>query len=251
MKKTIVLLVLFSLVLSFAITGKEVLDKVRVAHRDFITEKSVVTLKLIDSNSSVVERKFDMYLMNKGDNTLALVRFTAPADIRRTTLLTLSDNEIYLYMPAYRRTKRISSGAKNGKFVGSDFKYSDISLMYNEQSGNYKSTLLKNTEDQYVVEVTPLDSNNDYGKIVITVDKSTLLFKHIDFYDKKVNKIKVMDFLNVKNFGKHTIATTITLKDLTTGHKTVLDINSVQFSIPITSKFFDRRNISRPVLRYR
>ena len=251
MKKILLLSLVFLIVLSFAITGKQVLDNVRAAHRDFKTEKSVVVMKLIDSNSAVSERKFDMYLMNDGDNTLALVRFISPADVKRTTLLTLSDNEIYLYMPAYRRTKRISGGAKSGKFVGSDFKYSDISLMYNEQTGTYKSTLLKDTDKDYVVQVVPTGNDSDYGKIVITVDKKTLLFTHIDFYNNQGKEIKVMDFSDVKNFGKHVLATKISLKDLIIGHSTVLLINDVEFSVPITKRFFDRRNISKPVLRYR
>ena len=252
MKKIVVfsLIVLLLLSLSFSITGKAVLDQVKNAHSNFKTERSSVTMKLISANGGVRERQFDMYLMHAGDKTLALVRFTAPSEVKRITLLTLSDNEIYLYMPAYRRTKRISGGAKNGKFAGSDFTYNDISLLYNEKTGDYDAKLLKETDKIYLVQVIPHGSNDEYAKILITVDKDTLLFKHIEFYTSDGTKAKVMDFSAVKDFEGHKVATIITLNNIKENHKTILTINSVKFNIPITSKFFNRRNISKPILRY-
>ncbi len=252
MKKIIVFSVVtfMFLTLSFAITGQQVLDNVKSAHSNFKTEESLITMKLVDSNSNVSVRKFKMYLLKKGDKTLALVRFVSPSEVKRITLLTLSDNEIYIYMPAYRRTKRISGGAKSGKFVGSDFTYSDISLLYNEKTGDYTSELIKQDSSTYVVQILPKDSS-DYKKIIIYVDKNTLLFKHIEFYSSKDSLAKIMDFSNVKTIEGHTLATKITLKDVKSDHTTVLLINNVKFSVPITVKFFDRRNIAKPVLRYR
>ncbi|KAF2955064.1 outer membrane lipoprotein-sorting protein [Marinitoga sp. 38H-ov] len=243
------ILVLFSL--TFAITGQEVLDNVKDEHDNFKTEKSLVIMKLKDANGNIREREFDMYLMHDGDDSLALVRFNKPSEVKNITLLTLSDDEIYLYMPAYRKTKRISGGAKNGNFVGSDFKYNDISLLYNEQTGDYDANLIKETRTEYIVEVIPHEKDNDYAKIIMTIKKEHMLFKKIEFYNHENKLIKVMTFENEKDFNGHILATNITLNNLEENHSTILEIKEVEFDIPITKKFFDRRNISNPILKYK
>ena len=251
-RKIMVLTVLLTLAsFVFAITGQEVLDNVKDAHDDFKTEKSLIIMKLKDANGEIREREFDMYLMHSGDDSLALVRFNNPSEVKRITLLTLSDDEIYLYMPAYRKTKRISGGAKNGKFVGSDFKYNDISLLYNEQNGDYDANLIKETDNEYLVEVIPYDKDSDYGRIIMTVEKKNMLFRKIEFYNNKNKLIKIMNFKDEKNFDGHILATTIELNNLEENHSTILEIKEVEFDIPITKKFFDRRNISKPVLKYK
>ncbi|MBM7559347.1 outer membrane lipoprotein-sorting protein [Marinitoga litoralis] len=244
-----VVLILTSFV--FAITGQEVLDNVKDEHDNFKTEKSLVIMKLKDSNGDIREREFDMYLMHSGDDSLALVRFHKPSEVKNITLLTLSDDEIYLYMPAYRKTKRISGGAKNGKFVGSDFKYNDISLLYNEQTGDYDANLIKETDKEYVVEVIPHEKDNDYGRIIMTIKKEHMLFEKIEFYNHENKLIKIMNFKDEKDFDGHILATTIELNNLEENHSTILEIKKVEFDIPITKKFFDIGNISKPVLKYK
>jgi len=253
MKKVVLILSLLvvSAVSMFSITGKEVLDKVKDVHDNFKNEKSLVSMNLVDANGNSRERIFDMYLMKKGEDTLAMVRFNKPSEVKRITLLTLSDDEIYLYMPAYRKTKRISGGAKNGNFVGSDLKFSDISLLYNEQSGSYKANLLKETDAMYEVEILPEDKDSDYGRIVAEIQKENMLITKVEFYNLKKEHIKTMKFSNIKNFDGHVLATHIELKDLKVNHSTVLDIKTVEFDLPFTVKFFNKMNISKPVLKYR
>ncbi|SHE64828.1 hypothetical protein SAMN02745164_00849 [Marinitoga hydrogenitolerans DSM 16785] len=254
MKKQVVILSVVLILLTslgFAITGQEVLDKVKDAHDNFKTEKSVVIMQLKDGNGNIREREFNMYLMHYGDDSLALVRFNKPSEVKNITLLTLSDDEIYLYMPAYRKTKRISGGAKNGKFVGSDFKYNDISLIYNEQNGDYNSKLIEENNDKYVVEIIPHEKDNDYGKIVMTIKKEHMLFQKIEFYNHENKLIKTMSFRDEQNFDGHILATEIELNNLEENHSTILKIKEVEFDIPITKRFFDRRNISKPVLKYK
>ncbi|AEX86408.1 hypothetical protein XO10_10020 [Marinitoga sp. 1135] len=251
-KKGLVLLtvIILTVVSAFAITGQEVLDQLKDAHDNFKTEKSLVIMQLKDANGNIREREFDMYIMHDGDDTLALVRFNKPSEVKRITLLTLSDDEIYLYMPAYRKTKRISGGAKNGKFVGSDFKYNDISLLYNEQNGDYDANLINEDDKSYTVEIIPHEKDSDYGKIVALIEKENMLFKKIDFYNKNGELIKVMTFSDVKDYSGHILATRIELNNIEENHSTILIIKNVEFDIPITKKFFNKRNISKPVLKY-
>ena len=82
--------------------------------RTSVRELRMMTLEIIDAKN--------------GDKTL--VQFERPRDIAGTTLLSFSrfdaDDDQWLFLPALRRVKRISSSNKSGPFVGSEFAYEDI-----------------------------------------------------------------------------------------------------------------------------
>ncbi|MBC8394752.1 MAG: outer membrane lipoprotein-sorting protein, partial [Deltaproteobacteria bacterium] len=67
----------------------------------------------------------------EGDGDKSLSIFDNPRDVKGTAFLTFShkagDDDQWLYLPALKRVKRISSRNKSGSFMGSEFAYEDIS----------------------------------------------------------------------------------------------------------------------------
>ena len=59
-----------------------------------------------------------------------LMRFTHPADVKGTGLLTYDyekkDDDIWLFLPSLRKTRRIVSSEKSKSFMGSEFSYADM-----------------------------------------------------------------------------------------------------------------------------
>ena len=78
-------------------------------------------------------RKIQSFSKDKGEDTLSLMFFLAPADVAKTAFLNIDyddpehDDDQWLYLPALRKTKRIASSDKSGSFMGSDLNYSDMS----------------------------------------------------------------------------------------------------------------------------
>ena len=68
---------------------------------------------------------------NVGDKSLVL--FDTPRDIEGTALLShakiLDPDDQWLYLPALKRVKRISSSNKSGPFVGSEFAFEDFTAI--------------------------------------------------------------------------------------------------------------------------
>ena len=66
---------------------------------------------------------------NDGDKSLIV--FDKPRDVKGTALLSYSHqikaDDQWLYLPALKRVKRISSRNKSGPFMGSEFAYEDLS----------------------------------------------------------------------------------------------------------------------------
>ena len=67
----------------------------------------------------------------EGDGDKSLSIFDNPKDVKGTAFLTfghkVGDDDQWLYLPALKRVKRISSRNKSGSFMGSEFAYEDIS----------------------------------------------------------------------------------------------------------------------------
>ena len=85
---------------------------------------------LIDQGHDARERDMYIYRLKiKPGEVRSLIRFTSPATIDGTGLLTLDDKgkdtEQWVYLPALDRARRISSSRKGGRFVGSDIYYED------------------------------------------------------------------------------------------------------------------------------
>ena len=76
-------------------------------------------------------RQLSIYRLDKGKGERwNLMRFSLPADVKDTGLLTLDhpgdDSDQWIYLPALDRVRIISSKRKGGRFVGSDFTYEDL-----------------------------------------------------------------------------------------------------------------------------
>ena len=80
-------------------------------------------MRSIGTDGNVREGRFLM-LQNAADKRI--LRFLAPADMRNTAMLALGKGELYVYLPADRRVRRLGSSALNQTFLGSDFYAEDL-----------------------------------------------------------------------------------------------------------------------------
>ncbi|HFE38764.1 MAG TPA: outer membrane lipoprotein-sorting protein, partial [Gammaproteobacteria bacterium] len=95
-----------------------------------IKNESIMTLRNPQGETAIRKNRMKV-LEVKGDGDKSLIVFDTPADLKGTAFLTHShalkpDNQ-WIYLPALRRVKRISSSNKSGPFLGSEFAYEDIS----------------------------------------------------------------------------------------------------------------------------
>ena len=103
--------------------------------RDLGFGDTKVELRMILENrrGQTSERRLRIHTLevpDEKDGDKSLVIFDVPRDIRGTALLSyshiLDPDDQWLYLPALKRVKRISSSNKSGPFVGSEFAYEDI-----------------------------------------------------------------------------------------------------------------------------
>ncbi len=213
------------------------MDAVLFASED---QKSTIEMVLIDRNGN--ERTREAMVWQRGSDK-RLFRFTAPAAEAGIAFLSLPNDVMYLYMPAFGRERRIASHVKNQSFAGTDFSYEDLeSVKYSEK---YKPVLLEETDSQYILELTPLtDVRSDYSKVIAHVNKEHYYPEKMESYDRGGQKAKVAEYTFDRQDGYWYIQE-IFMTNLNRDHRTRMTFTGVQFDTGIDDQVFTVRNLTR------
>ncbi|NOX89262.1 MAG: outer membrane lipoprotein-sorting protein [Calditrichaeota bacterium] len=214
-------------------------DSVMNAPSDMVAVEKMI---LIDKDGSRKVREVKIY--QKGSEK-RLIRFLSPADVRSVGFLRLAADRLYLYLPAFRRVRRIASSVKNENFMGTDFSYEDMSQ--SEYGKDYKPKLIKKTENQFVLELTPrAGADVSYGKLLAYIDKSDYVVRKVEFFDTDGNQVKILTIDNVKKIDGYRIGTEMEMKTVKNGHRTLLKLSKIQFDQRLKDNIFSERNLKRP-----
>ena len=114
--------------------ARAIVEKVD-ARDDGDNQTADMEMVLIDKKGQKRVRKIHTFSKDKGKDTLKLMFFLHPADVKDTAFLTYDyddpdkDDDQWLYLPALRKTKRIATADKSGSFMGSDLNYSDMTSL--------------------------------------------------------------------------------------------------------------------------
>ncbi len=253
MKLKIFLLTIFVLLFSMnvvsAITVDEIMDKMEETAPDFTTQKTLSEMILIDQEGNEEVREMIMFSQKEEeDKTSSLMRFLSPKSVKGVTLLNIKNGEkIYLYMPAYKKPRRIAGSSKQEKFMGTDLSYEDMGMDYEDK--DYEKKLLEETGSVYIIEIIPSGEDVSYKKIILTVDKEMFYTKRVEFYDMSKNLSKTLEInkIQIDERGKIT-PIEIVFTDIEKNHKTKIVIKEIEYDIELPSNFFSIRTLKRPTL---
>ncbi len=184
-----------------------------------------------------------------GDKTLVI--FDRPKDIKGTALLSFTHktgpDDQWLFLPALKRVKRISSNNKSGPFMGSEFAYEDIA---SQEVEKYTYKYLKDEEldgaDCFVIERDPVDPKSGYTRQVTWIDKAEYRVQKIDFYDRKEVLLKTLTFGGYQQYlERYWRADDMHMVNHQTGKSTHLAWANYAFGNGLTDRDFDRNSLKR------
>jgi len=158
------------------------MDDIMYSPKDITGKTKII---LIDKAGKQKTREAN--IIQKGSDK-RIFRFTAPASQAGIAVLSLPNDVMYLYLPAYGKERRISSSVKNQNFAGTDFSYDDMeSKPYSEK---YVPKLINTEEDIYVLELTPKSPKSAYSRLIVKVHKTNYYPTYMEYYDKGKKKTK-------------------------------------------------------------
>jgi len=206
--------------------------------------KGEMEMILIDKKGKKRIRKLKTFGGKKDKDTLSLMFFLSPADVKNTGFLTYDYNESgkdddqWLYLPALRKTKRIAAGDKSGSFMGSDLNYSDMTT---PDLDLYDYTLMKETEvrGNKVWQIKAVPKNKDeaeksgYSKSVIFIRQDNYVMIRAVRWVHKKRRNKYLDVKKLEKIDGIWVSTEMHVTTKTgkkTLHKTVLKQNNIRFN---------------------
>lgn len=251
--KSLLMVLLFTFSISFAITGKEVAQKSYNADNGTSVSQ---TIKMILINKRGKERNRELYSISKeyGKDSKSLLFFKKPADVKGVGLLSWSyeskakEDKQWLYMPSQGRVRRISSSKKDGSFMGSDFSYNDLTPTIPSES-NHK--LISESEiidgvDCWVIEsVLKNKKKSKFPKKKVWIIKESLLMLKADIYDKRGILVKTMAASGFKKIDGIWTISKIVMETKKKKHKTVLEFLDVKYNQKFNDNLFKERQLKK------
>ncbi len=203
-------------------------------------QKSVVVIILADRDGN--QRRREAQVWQKGTDK-HLFRFTAPASEAGIALLSLPDDILYLYMPAYGRERRIASHMKSQSFAGTDLSYEDLEI--HKYTEDFSAKLIETTLSHYVLELTPEQGvRSDYSRIVAYVNTDHYYPEIMKTYDRRGQEYKVIEYV-FDNKDNYWFAREIHIANLKRDHSTQMIFQETEFDTGIPDEVFSIRNLTR------
>ena len=204
-----------------------------------------MVLKDRSGRQSVRELRIMVYEVadqSNGDKTL--VQFNRPRDIAGTMLLSFShfekNDDQWLFLPALKRVKRISSSNKSGPFVGSEFSYEDI---VSQEHQRYRHRWLRDepcgAEICFVVERLPRDRNSGYTRQVVLFDQRHYRPMRIEYYDRRNAHLKSLHYKDYQHYrDRFWRSHEMVMQNHQSGKSTILRFKQYEFTVGLEESIF-------------
>jgi hypothetical protein len=214
-----------------------------------------ITMELVTAAGQRRVRKTSGYtkLQKNGRDSTRVVRFLSPPDVKNTANLMVehadADDDIWIYLPALKKVRRIVASNKKDSFVGTDFSYGDV-IGHKVQEWNHK--LLKSSAEVYLVESTPktdtVKSSSGYSKVLYTIRADNFVTTKAEYWDVGGKPLKTITYDDIKQVdpakGKWQ-AMRLEAKNLQTGHRTIISFDSFKLDPEVKEELFTTRYLEK------
>lgn len=260
---------IFIAVLSLYLLGvpleaQENLDAKQIVDRSFQSTKlagseMLSTMTIIDDRGRERVRKIATVskLYDGGQTEKRLIRFLSPADVKGTGLLTYDyeneDDDMWLFMPALRKTRRIVSTEKAKNFMGSEFTYADMTPPILD---NFTYEMLGEEEVAgtpcWRIAMIPVDDDvadeNGFSKRIAFIAKQDFVIRravYYDLYGELLKELTVEDIKEIDPKNHRYRPMRMVMVNIQNDRKSVLNVDELQFNPDVNDEFFSTRYLER------
>lgn len=240
------------------LTAKQIVDRSFQATK-LAGSEMLSTMTIIDSRGRERVRKIATVskLYDNGQTEKRLIRFLSPADVKGTGLLTFDyeneDDDMWLFMPALRKTRRIVSTEKAKNFMGSEFTYADMTPPILD---NFTYEILGEEEVSgtacWKIAMIPVDDGvadeNGFSRRISFIAKPDFVIRKAIYYDLDGELHKELAMANIEEIDpvNHKFRPRLmTMVNRQNDRKSVLSVDDLQFNPDVKDEFFTTRYLER------
>ncbi len=213
---------------------------------------------LRDSGGNESRRNFDGLNLERsaaGEGDWSIIVFKSPRDIKGTATLTHSkvepaDDDQWIFLPAVKRVKRISSSNRTGKFVSSEFSFEDLG---SQEVDDYTYKWLRDEKCPgnasltcHVTESYPRNTRSGYSKRIAWTDTSEYRQWKVEFYNRRGDLEKALSAKGYQQYlGKFWRPDELYMENFQTGKSTTLAFPEYKFNAGLDEGDFNAQRLSR------
>ena len=232
--------------------GLEIAKAQKAKNVGWNDSQSEMTMILRTANGRENTRNISLKSLEVSDDgDKSLMIFNEPKDVKGTAFLSFSHvatpDDQWIFLPALKRIKRISSKKKSGSFMGSEFSYEDLASF---EIAKYTFTYLRDEKCGelvcHVLKSIPTDPYSGYTKLISWIDTKELRTQKVDFYDRKNNKLKTMKTESYRLYSdKYWRPIVSQMINYQTGKSTTLKWSGIRLSTGLTKEDFSKNSLKR------
>ena len=231
--------------------GRAIMEKAREASR-LKGMEAVSTLYIYDGKGHERIRKTSMASkeFDHGATEKRIIRFLAPPEVKGTGMLIFDyrdrNDDMWIYMPALKKTRRIVSTEKSRSFMGSEFSNADMTAP-NLDDFNFRVLRSENAggTDCWVVESLPVSpeviGETGYDRKVSWIGKQDYVVRKADYYDRDnepFKRLKASDVRKLDPSGTKYMAMRMEMDNLKNGRRSVMTMDQVQVNPEVKDDYF-------------
>ena len=220
------------------LSADTILQKMEENINGFKDQIMSVRLTIVDVGGAA--KSYEFTINQKGDEK-RLIRFTSGEFIGMATLIEDRDR-VYIYLPGFKKVRRVAAHNMSQSFAGSDFSNEDMSTA--SWTKSYTASL--DHEDDgywYLLCIPKPDSDLSYGKAIVKVNKKSFSQDGIEYYNKLGEKVKVFENGNPTEFPGGLRNKNVQVSDPRTGHKTLLEVKDFKVNQGLPDSMFTVREL--------
>ena len=242
-------MILLTLLMS-SVWGQTGLEIAKMVDEKPTPRDMVNTTNMVLTNSKGKTRTNVMMSRSIDGNKKQIIWFLEPKDDRGVAFLKIEhnnkDDEMRMWLPAFKKVRRISSKRKGDAFMGSDLSYEDLtSRDLNEYTYKRLDDELVNSTQCFVLESKPNTSaKSSYSKHISWIDKENLNILQEYSFDKR-GALKKEKYFQHNKLKDYYVMNQIRVKDVQKQHTTEVTFESLEVDTGINPALFQEKNLKR------
>jgi predicted RND superfamily exporter protein len=191
-----------------------------------------------------------------GINNRRVTRFNSPADIAGTAVLTVEnpgEDDIWVYLPALKKVRRLPASNRRDAFVGTDFSYGDV-LGHPVEEWSHRIVRKEAVEGTPTVVIESLARDagvtaaTGYSRRLTWLRAADMVPVKTEFYGPQQNLMKVYTATDIRlvDQARHCFQPMKqVMRNVVTGHTTVIEYASFKTDIAVKDEQFQPRSLER------
>jgi hypothetical protein len=181
----------------------------------------------------------------------SIVRFSAPPDLAGAGFLQIQkksgDDDRFLFLPALKRSRRISGNLRSSAFMGTDFSLADLDRRdLRDSDAVVQGTEKIGASSCYILSVVPRREDTQYSRIELWVRKDNFLTLRMRMYDKANVHTKSFEAQEIRRVSGTWFVSKSLMTDHKNEHTTLLVLQSIVVNAAIPDEEFSVRALERP-----